>query len=42
MVVPGDAVTCSAEPAGEGKLEVKAVNQHGAAVLTKAVAEYGA
>jgi len=42
MVVPGDAVTFSAEPAGEGKLEVKAVNQHGVAVLTKSVAEYGA
>jgi len=42
MVVPGDAVTFSAEPAGEGKLEVKAVNQQGAAVLTKSVAEYGA
>ena len=41
MVVPGDTVTFSAEPAGEGKLDVKAVNQRGEAVLTKAVAEYG-
>ncbi|TMG57457.1 MAG: dehydratase [Chloroflexi bacterium] len=41
MVVPGDTVTFSAEQVGEGKLEVKAFNQHGEAVLTKSVAEYG-
>ena len=40
MVVPGDTVTFSAEPAGEGKLEVKAVNQRGEAVLTKSLAQY--
>jgi len=40
MVLPGDTVTFGAEPAGEGKLDVKAVNQRGEAVLTKAVAEY--
>ena len=39
-VVPGDIVTFTAEPAGEGKLAVKAVNQRGEAVLTKSVAEY--
>ena len=41
MVVPGDEVTFSAEPAGDGKLDIKAVNQRGEAVLTKALAEYG-
>ena len=40
MVVPGDTVTFSAEPVGAGKLDVKAVNQRGEAVLTKASAEY--
>ncbi len=40
MVLPGDVVTFTAEPAGEGKLEIKAVNQRGGAVLTKASAEY--
>ena len=40
MVVPGDTVTFSAERAGGGKLDVKAVNQRGEAVLTKGVAEY--
>ena len=39
MVVPGDAVTFTAEPAGPGKLELRAVNQRGEPVLTKAVAE---
>jgi acyl dehydratase len=41
MVGPGDTVTFTAEPAGPGKLEVRAVNQRGEAVLTKAAAEYG-
>jgi acyl dehydratase len=41
MVVPGDAVTFTAEPAGPGKLDVRAVNQRGEQVLTKASAEYG-
>ncbi len=40
MVVPGDTVTFSAERAGEGRLDVKAVNRRGEAVLTKASAEY--
>jgi acyl dehydratase len=41
MVVPGDTVIFSAEPAGPGKLELRAVNQRGEQVLTKATAEYG-
>jgi len=40
MVVPGDEVTFRAAPAGEGKLDIKAVNQRGEAILTKASAEY--
>jgi acyl dehydratase len=40
MVVPGDTVTFKAERAGEGKLELSAVNQKGEAVLTKPAAEY--
>jgi acyl dehydratase len=40
MVLPGDSVTFSAEPAGEGKLDLGAFNQRGEPVLTKAVAEY--
>ncbi len=40
MVVPGDEVTFSAASAGEGKLEIEAVNQRGEAVLTRALAEY--
>jgi acyl dehydratase len=40
MVLPGDSVTFSAEPAGEGKLDLGAVNQRGEPVLTRAVAEY--
>ena len=42
MVVPGDTVTFRAKPAGEGKLDLSAVNQKGEAVLTKSVAEYTA
>jgi len=41
MVAPGDTVTFTAEPAGPGKLDLKAVNQRGEPVLTKATAEYG-
>ncbi len=41
MVVPGDTVTFTAEPAGTGKLELRAVNQRGQPVLTRAAAEYG-
>jgi len=40
MVLPGDMVTFTAKPAGEGKLELSAVNQRGEAVLTKASADY--
>jgi len=40
MVEPGDTVTFTAEPAGEGKLNLRAVNQRGEAVLTKASADY--
>lgn len=40
MVLPGDTVTFKAEPAGEGKLALTAVNQKGEAVLTKGAAEY--
>ena len=40
MVVPGDSVTFSAEPAGQGKLEIRALKANGEAVLTKSSAEY--
>ena len=40
MVLPGDTVTFTAMPDGEGKLELSAVNQKGEAVLTKATADY--
>jgi acyl dehydratase len=40
MVEPGDTVTFSAETAGQGKLELKAINQRGESVLTKASADY--
>jgi acyl dehydratase len=40
MVVPGDTVTFTAKPAGDGNLELSAVNQRGEPVLTKATAEY--
>lgn len=40
MVMPGDTVTFGARPAGEGRLDLTAVNQKGEHVLTKAVAEY--
>jgi acyl dehydratase len=39
MVVPGDTVTFSAEVAGRGTLDLRAVNQRGEAVLTKSIAE---
>jgi acyl dehydratase len=42
MVEPGDTVTFTAEPAGSGKLELRAINQRGEAVLTKSAAEYSA
>ena len=40
VVVPGDEVTFSAEAASEGKLSIKALNQRGEAVITKASADY--
>ena len=40
MVVPGDDVTFSAEPTAPGRLDLRAANQRGEAVLTKSVAEY--
>jgi acyl dehydratase len=40
IVVPGDTVTFTAEQAGEGKLELRAVNGSNEPVLTKSVAEY--
>ena len=40
MVVPGDRVIFSAEPAGPGKLDIHAVKETGEAVLTKSSAEY--
>lgn len=40
MVVPGDVVTFTAEPTGPGKLELRAVNQRGEPVLTKATADF--
>jgi acyl dehydratase len=40
MVVPGDSVTFSAEPAAQGTLEIRAVKANGEAVLTKSSAEY--
>jgi len=40
MVEPGDTVDFTAQPAGEGRLDLGATNQRGEAVLTKAVAEY--
>jgi acyl dehydratase len=39
MVVPGDTVTFTAEASAPGRLELRAVNQRGEPVLTKAVAE---
>ena len=40
MVVPGDTVTFTAGPAAPGKLGLRAVNQKGEPVLTKASADY--
>lgn len=42
MVEPGDTVTFTAEQSGEGRLDLRAINQRGEAVLTKATAEYSA
>jgi acyl dehydratase len=40
MVEVGDTVTFSAEPAATGRLDLRAMNQRGEQVLTKAAAEY--
>jgi acyl dehydratase len=40
MVVPGDKVTFTAEPAGPNRLEVRAVKENGDPVITKSSAEY--
>jgi acyl dehydratase len=40
MVVPGDVVKFTAEPFSPGTLDVRAINQRGEPVLTKAVAEH--
>lgn len=40
MVVPGDTVTFTAEPVAEGRLDLRAVNQRGEAVMSKASATY--
>src|SRR5258706_7323288 len=40
MVVPGDTVTFTAVTTGDGKLELRAVNQREEPVLTKSVGEY--
>ncbi len=40
MVVPGDTVTLTAQPSEPGKLDLRAVNQRGEAVLTKSAAEF--
>jgi acyl dehydratase len=40
MVRPGDTVTFFAEPDGGGRLDLRGVNQHGEAVLTKSFAQY--
>ena len=39
MVEPGDTVTFSAGPPHDGRIDLKATNQRGEAVLTKAFAE---
>jgi acyl dehydratase len=40
MVEPGDVVTFTAEETAPGKLQLRAVNQHGDTILTKAYAEF--
>jgi len=40
MVEPGDTVTFIADEVAEGKLRIKAVNQHGDVIISKGAAEY--
>ena len=42
MVEPGDVVAFTAEETGPGKLQIRAVNQHGDVILTKGSAEFDA
>ena len=42
MVEPGDEVTFSADEVATGKLQIRAVNQHGDQILTKGLAEFDA
>ena len=42
MVEPGDVVTFSAEETSPGKLQVRAINQHGDQIITKGAAEFDA
>jgi acyl dehydratase len=42
MVEPGDTVTFTAEESAPGRLQLRAVNQHGDVILTKAFAEFDA
>ena len=42
MVEPGDTVTFTAEEVSEGKLQIKAVNQHGDVIISKGSAEFKA
>jgi acyl dehydratase len=39
MVEPGDTVTFTAQRAGDGKLDLRAINQRGEPVLTRSTAE---
>ena len=39
MVEPGDTITFTAGPVGDGKIDLHAVNQRGEAVLSKSFAE---
>jgi len=40
MVEPGDTVTFTADEVAEGKLQIKAVNQHGDVIISKGAAEF--
>jgi acyl dehydratase len=40
MVEPGDTITIAAEKTADGRLDLRATNQRGEAVMTKATATY--
>jgi len=42
MVEPGDTVTFTADEVEPGKLQIRAINQHGDVILTKGAAEFDA